>query len=130
MGVIVAVTVASRRWARELPVVATERLRRAARTARRWRGAGLATGIVVAIASIQLGALGRGLLLAVPLCALCVLAGVVVGEVRISAPAGPVRTADLQVRRVRTYLPRRLSTAVGAATALLVVVLALTTATG
>jgi hypothetical protein len=130
IGVLVAATVASRRWARALPVVATERLRLAARTARRWRGAGLAAGIVVAIASVQLGALGRGLLLAVPLCALCVLAGVVFGELRISAPAGPVRTADLQVRRVRSYLPRRLGTAVGIATALLAVVLTLTTAAG
>jgi hypothetical protein len=130
IGVLVSATVASRRRAREFPAVATERLRLAARTTRRWRGAGLAAGIIVAVASAQFGALGRGLLLAAPLCALCVLAGVVLGELRVSAPEGPVRTAELQIRRVRTYLPRRLTTAVGVATALLVVVLALTTTTG
>ena len=69
-------------------------------------------------------------MLAVPLCALCVLAGVVLGELRVAAPQGPVRSATLEVRRVRDYLPRRLTATVGTATALLLVVLALTTATG
>jgi hypothetical protein len=130
LGVVVAATVASRRWARDLPTVATDRLRVAARTTRRWRVAGFVVGVAVAAVTAQQGALGRGLLLAVPLCALCILAGVVVGELRVSGPQGPVRSADLQVRRMRDYLPRRLTGAVGIATALLFVVLSLTTATG
>lgn len=85
---------------------------------------------MVGLGTAQQGALGRGLLLAVPLFALCVLAGVVIGELRVTAPHGPVRSADLEVRRVRDYLPRRLATVVAAATALLALVMAVTTAVG
>jgi TRAP-type C4-dicarboxylate transport system permease small subunit len=130
IGVVVTTTLASRRWGRVLPAVATGRLRVAARTTRRWRVAGFVVGVAVAAVTAQQGALGRGLLLAGPLCALCVLAGVVVGELRVTAPQGAVRSADLQVRGVRDYLPRRLAGAVGATTALLLVVLSLTSATG
>jgi hypothetical protein len=121
---------ASRRWVPPVPPVQTERLRAAARTTRRWRLAGVVAGILVAVVSAEQGALGRGLLLAVPLGALCVLAGVVVGELQVSAPAGPVRSAVLEVRRVRDYLPRRLGSVVAGATALLTLTLAATTATG
>jgi hypothetical protein len=130
VSVVVASVVATRRAARELPVVDSERLRGAARTTRRWRIAGLVVGAVVGIGAAQQGALGRGLLLAVPLFALCVLAGVVVGELRVTAPQGPVRSADLEVRRMRDYLPRRLTTVVASATALLALVMACTTAVG
>jgi hypothetical protein len=54
----------------------------------------------------------------------------VLGELGVAAPQGAVRSAPLEVRRVRDYLPHPLTTAVGTATALLLVVLALTTATG
>jgi hypothetical protein len=128
--VVVAAAVALRRWGHALPVVATDRLRLAARTTRRWRVAGFVAGVIVAVVTAQQGALGRGLLLAGPLCALCILAGVVMGELQVSAPNGTVRSADLQVRRVRDYLPRRLACAVAFATALLLVVLTVTTATG
>jgi hypothetical protein len=130
LAVVVVSAVASGRRSRVLPPVLTERLVHTARTTRRWRLAGLVAGVAVAIVSAQHGALGRGLMLAVPLCALCVLAGVVLGELRVSAPQGAVRSATLEVRRVRDYLPQRLTAAVGTATGLLLVVLALTTATG
>jgi hypothetical protein len=130
LAVVVVSAVASRRRSRVLPPVLTERLAQTARTTRRWRLAGLVAGVAVAIVSAQQGALGRGLMLAVPLCALCVLVGVVLGELRLSAPRGAVRSASLEVRRARDYVPQRLTTAVGTATALLLVVLSLTTATG
>lgn len=130
IGSVVAATVVSRRSARAVPGPLTDRLLTAARTTRRWRIADLAAGIVVGIAAAERGALGRGLLLAVPLCALCVLVGVVIGELRVTAPQGPVRSAGLEIRRVRDYLPRRLSAVVAGATAVLATVLALTTATG
>ncbi len=130
LAVVVVSAVASRRRSRALPLVLTAGLTQAARTTRRWRVAGLAAGVVVAIVSAQHDALGRGLMLAVPLCALCVLVGVVLGELRVAAPQGPLRSAALEVRRVRDYLPGRLTATVGTATGLLLVVLALTTATG
>jgi hypothetical protein len=101
-----------------------------ARTTVRWRLAGLAVGFAVAVLAAYQGGLGRGLLLAAPLFALCVLAGVLVGELRVSAPGGPVRRAVLDVRRIRDYVPRALGSAVVAAGALLAVVLVLTTAAG
>src|SRR3712207_4896776 len=51
-------------------------------------------------------------------------------ELRVSAPRGPVRSAALEVRRARNYLPRRLTAAVAGTGALLAVVLTATTATG
>jgi hypothetical protein len=105
-------------------------LGRRARTTARWRLAGLGVGIGVGIVAAQLDVLGRGLMLAVPLCALCILVGVVIGELRITAPRGPVRSAGLEVRRIRDYLPRRLTRVVAAATVLLVLVLGMTTAAG
>lgn len=101
-----------------------------ARTTGRARLAGVVVGVIVGVVAAYQGGLGRGLLLAAPLCALCVLTGVLVGELRISAPEGPVRRAALEVRRIRDYLPRTLGPAVAAAGILLAVVLALTTAAG
>jgi hypothetical protein len=128
--VLVVTAAVLRRAPRAVPAATTERLKTAARTTLRWRIAGLLLGIGVGTVTAQQGALGRGLLLAVPLCALCVLAAVVVGELRVSAPEGPVRSAGLEVRRVRNYLPRGLTRVVGSVTALLVLVLSATTATG
>jgi hypothetical protein len=110
--------------------VSSPELEATARTTGRWRLAGVAVGVVVGVLAAYQGALGRGLLLAAPLFALCVLAGVLVGELRVSAPGGPVRRAALEVRRARDYVPRALGSAVLAAGALLAVILACTTAGG
>lgn len=100
------------------------------RTAR-WRWVGVALGIVLAVVAIQVGGeLGRGLMLAAPLFALGVLAGVIVGELRVAAPIRAARSASLEVRRVRDYLPRRLALLVVAAVAGLGVLLVITTALG
>jgi hypothetical protein len=108
----------------------SEGLRATARGTARWRLAGLVVGVGVGIASTQVDALGGGLLLAAPLCALCVLGGVVTGELRVAPTRGTVRTAALEVRHVRDYLPPGLTRAALGATALLGAVLALTTAAG
>ncbi len=113
------------------PVLATSaQLRHAAKTTLRWRGAGVLLGVVVMGASLAYRpGLGRGLMLAVPLLGLCVLAGVIVGEVRVIAPSGPIRHAALEVRRVSAYLPRTLAAVILGAVALLVMLLAATTVT-
>jgi hypothetical protein len=110
--------------------VSSPELEATAQTIGRWRVAGVAVGLVVGVLAAYQGALGRGLLLAAPLFALCVLAGVLVGELRIGAPGGPVRRATLEVRRIRDYVPRALSSAVVVAGVLLAVVLVSTTAAG
>jgi len=56
--------------------------------------------------------LGMGQALAAPLFAGCLLAGVLAGEVLASRPSGPTRTAAIEVRTVRSYLPRAMSTSV------------------
>jgi len=105
-------------------------LRAVARTTRNWRLAGLVAGVVVGVVAMQQDALGRGLLLAAPLCAVCVLVGVIVGELQVTSPQGTIRSAGLEVRRIRDYLPRWLTAAVAAATGLLALVLIFTTAVG
>jgi hypothetical protein len=87
-------------------------------------------GLVAGGAAAGSGALGRGLLLAAPVFGLCVLAGVVAGEISVPPPGGRTRTAALEVRRVRDYLPRGLAGAVIAAAVVLLALLAVTTATG
>lgn len=104
------------------------RLAAVARSTRRWRLGGLLVGLVVAGGAAQQGTLGRGVLLAAPLVALCVLLGVVAGELRVRAPGAQRRSAPLEVRSARDYLPRVTTVAVGAATALLAGLLAFTTA--
>ena len=127
--VVVRLVVGARSAPRMVSLPSPE-LEATARTTGRWRLAGVAVGLVVGVLAAYQGGLGRGLLLAAPLFALCVLAGVLVGELRVSAPGGPVRRAVLDVRRRRDYVPRALGSAVLAAGALLGVVLALTTAAG
>ena len=51
-------------------------------------------------------------LLAGPVFGLCVLAGVAAGEISVRPTAGRTRTAAVEVRRVRDYLPRGLASAV------------------
>lgn len=110
------------------PLAVPERLGEVARSTRRWRLAGLAVGLLAAGASARSGALGRGLLLAVPLLCLCVLLGVVAGELRVRPPAADRRSAPLEVRAARDYLPAVLTPLVGAATVVLGALLAFTTA--
>lgn len=117
--------------ARPRPVAALPpRLVDVQRATARWRTGGLLVGVVVAVAVAQMGTLGRGPMLAGPLLALCVLLGVVLGELRVTAPPAEERTAALEVRRVRDYAPRVLGPVVLAAAALLGVLLAVTTALG
>jgi hypothetical protein len=59
-----------------------------------------------------------------------VLVGVLVGEALVRPPAGAVRTAALEIRRIRDYLPRDLTILVAPTIGLLMVVLAATTAAG
>jgi hypothetical protein len=110
------------------PLAVPERLGAVARRTVRWRLAGLVVGLAVAATSVQSGALGRGVLLAVPLLALCVLLGVVGGELGVRAPAGGRRSAAIEVRSARGYLPRVLTPLVAAATAGLAALLVFTTA--
>ena len=110
----------------ELPA----RARTTARTVAAWRITGAVVGATAAAWSLQEDSLGRGLALAAPLFALCVLAGVVVGELLVTAPEGPVREAGLAVRRWQAYLPPRLATAVGTGTVLLGGILVATTLAG
>ena len=95
-----------------------------------WRWAGVICGLVTGVAAAGSDALGRGLLLAAPVFGLCVLAGVLAGETLVRAPGGRTRTAALEVRRVRDYLPRGLAWAVTVSAAMLLALLTVTTATG
>src|SRR5215469_3190455 len=95
-----------------------------------WRWAGLVGGLAAAGVAARSGALGRGLLLAAPVFAVCLLAGVVVGETTVRSAGGRTRIAAVEVRRVRDYVPRHLAQAVIAALGLLLGLLAVTTATG
>jgi len=123
-------TLVAARSTRQPAVSPSPEQERVARTAGRWRLAGAGTGLVVAVVAAYQGALGRGLLLAAPLFGLCVLAGVIVGELRVRPNEGAERRATLEVRRVRDYLPWALGVTVAAATGVLGVVLVLTTAAG
>jgi hypothetical protein len=104
--------------------------RHADRTVAVWRAAGAVVGLAAAAWSLQADSLGRGLMLAAPLFALCVLAGVVAGELLVTAPQGPVREAGLAVRRWQAYVPPRLTLVVVGSAAVLGVVLVATTLAG
>ena len=82
-------------------------LARAARWTTGWRLAGVACGSVAAAVSANGPAswLGMGQALAAPAFTLCLLAGVLVGEASIARESGPTRTALIEVRAVRDYLP-------------------------
>jgi hypothetical protein len=95
-----------------------------------WQWAGLGAGLVAGAIATASGGLGRGVLLAAPLFGLLVLLGVLAGQLAGPARTGPVRAAQLKVRRVRDYLPRALAAAVAAGTVLLSALLAFTTAMG
>jgi hypothetical protein len=92
-----------------------------------WRGAGIVAGAGVAYVAAAGGRLGSGLLFAAPLFGLCALAGALAGEFTRPVPGGPVRRAQLRVRRVRDYAPGRLGAVVIAATMALFGLAAVTT---
>jgi len=94
-----------------------------------FRLAGVIAGLAAGGAAADQGALGRGPLLAGPVFGLCVLAGVAAGEISVRPTAGRTRTAAVEVRRVRDYLPRGLAAAVTAAAAVLAALVAVTTVT-
>jgi hypothetical protein len=94
------------------------------------RWAGVVVGAVVAVLAARSGGLGTGLLLAAPLFGLCVLIGVLAGELTVRAPRGATRTAAVEVRRIGDYAPRPLGWAVAAAAGALVVLVAVTAAAG
>jgi hypothetical protein len=100
-----------------------------ARHVARWRLAGVAGGLLAAVAVAGVDGLGVGLLLAAPAFALCVLAGVLVGEVTAVGPAStPTRGAALETRRAGDYLPVRLGGAVAAMAGVLGLLLVATSA--
>jgi hypothetical protein len=94
-----------------------------------FRLAGVIAGLAAGGAAADQDALGRGLLLAGPVFGLCVLAGVAAGEISVRPAGGRTRTAAVEVRRVRDYLPRGLAAAVTAAAAVLAALVAVTTVT-
>lgn len=94
-----------------------------------WRLAGLLAGLAAGGAAAESDALGRGLLLAGPVFGVCVLAGVVTGELSVRPASGQTRMAVMEIRRVRDYLPRGLATTVAAAAAVLAALVTVTTAT-
>jgi hypothetical protein len=100
------------------------------RTTAVWRWAGVTAGLV--ISGFLLGWEvwgGRGVMLAAPVFGLCVLAGVIVGEARARPTMGTTRSAALEVRMVRDYLPRGLTGVVAVAAVVLLVLLVATTVT-
>jgi hypothetical protein len=73
-----------------------------------WRLAGLGVGIVaaMALATLPSESLGIGAALAPPTFGLCLLCGVIVGEVLGRAPVGATRTASIEIRSLQAFLPR------------------------
>ncbi len=98
-----------------------------------WRRAGLGLGVVVAAVSTVTASAGLhnlGAMLAPTAFGLCVIGGVIVGELTtIPRPQG-VRTAALETRAVGHYIPRRLGALVAASALGLGAVLVTTTLMG
>jgi hypothetical protein len=74
--------------------------------------------------------LGLEAALAAPAFTLCLLAGVLIGELSSSVPTGPDRAAPIEVRSVRSYLPRFMTGAVIAIGGALAVLLTVTSRMG
>ncbi len=109
----------------EAPLADAPGLARAARWTTGWRLAGVACGVVAAAVAANGPAswLGLGMALAGPAFALCLLAGVLVGEAGVAGEPGDTRTALLEVRTVRDYLPPVLTPWVAALTGALAALL-------
>ncbi|MHB1473573.1 MAG: hypothetical protein ACYCV4_08055 [Dermatophilaceae bacterium] len=95
-----------------------------------WRWAGLGLGVAAAAFTVSVGSLGLGVMLAPTVFGICVIAGVVVGELATIPRRAGVRTAALETRTVRNYLPRRLGGLVTASTLGLGALLVTTTLMG
>ena len=100
------------------------------RTAVGWRLAGLGLGVAAAAFTASVGSLGLGVMLAPAAFGICVIAGVVVGELATIPRHGVVRTAALETRTVGDYLPRPLGAMVAASTLGLGTLLVTTTLMG
>jgi hypothetical protein len=88
------------------------------------RWCGLAAGVFAghAVASLDDG-LGVGILYSIPTFGLCAVAGVLVSGALTPPPQGAVRTAGLTPRRVRDYVPRRMTPLLLGQAAVLVILL-------
>lgn len=129
MAVVAAAFLMGR--ARRPPTDAVGEIPRAvARRTAMLRWAGVTIGVAVGIIAAGSGDLGVGLLLAAPLFGLCALIGVLAGELTVRPPRGPTRTAPVEVRRIRDYLPRHLSRVVAVAGGVLLILVGGTTAAG
>jgi len=98
-----------------------------------WRWAGLGLGVVVAsvtAATVTAGLYNLGAMLSPTVFGLCVMGGVVVGELSKIPRRQGVRTAALETRTVGGYLPRRLSGVVAASAVGLGALLVTTTLLG
>lgn len=127
-GVLVALLV--RRVPRQPAVAAGDISRAVARRTAVPRWAGVTIGLIVGLIAARSGDLGMGLLLAAPVFGLCVLIGVLIGELTVRPPHGRTRTAAVEVRRIRDYLPCQLSRVVATVGGVLLVLLAATTSAG
>lgn len=95
-----------------------------------WRWAGLCLGVAAAALSASRGSLGLGLMLAPTVFGLCVIAGVIVGELATIPRRGGVRSAALETRTIGGFVPRRLGGLVAASTLGLGALLVTTTLMG
>jgi hypothetical protein len=87
------------------------------RRAAGWRWAGVGLGVVVAAVTAGTASFGLhnlGAMLAPTVFGLCVIGGVVVGELTTIPRRQGVRTAALETRTIGDYLPRRLGALVAA----------------
>jgi hypothetical protein len=103
------------------------------RKAAGWRWAGLALGLVVApltAVTVTAERYNLGAMLAPTVFGLCVIGGVVVGELTTIPRREGVRTAALETRTVGNYLPRRLGGVVAASAVGLGALLVITTLMG
>lgn len=107
---------------------ASEAMRPIVRRSTVMRLAGLGIGLAAAAATLTAAPpnwLGLEAALAAPAFTLCLLAGVLIGELSGTIPTGPDRAAPIEVRSVRSYLPRFMTgsaVALGAALAILLTV--------
>ncbi|MFI9052561.1 hypothetical protein [Streptomyces sp. NPDC053427] len=92
---------------------------------------GLTAGVLLSLYLIdKSGGLGAGALIALPAFGLCAAAGVLLGAYITARPHGTVRTAALAPRRIRDYVPPRLTVLLLIEAALLIALLATATAIG
>lgn len=96
----------------------------------RWQRVGMAAGAVGAVFAMATGESAWGAMVAWPVFGLGVLAGTFAGELGVPAPSGPVRRAELRVRRLLDYIPRSLGALVCVATPALFALATVTTAVG